>query len=200
MIRILLAEDQVLVRDALSTLLNFEDDFEVVGCAGNGVDALRLAKELEPDIALLDIEMPNMSGLEVVEQLKNHVPGCRAVVVTTFARAGYMQRAVRAGARGYLLKDAQVEELACAIRRIVAGERVLSPELMAAAMEQTNPLSSREIETLRYAASGMTTREMAVALSLSEGTVRNYLSEAISKLNVTTRQEAIKRAETQGWL
>lgn len=200
MIRIIIAEDQALVRGALATLLNFEDDFEVVASVGDGVDAVRTAAELRPDVALLDIEMPRMSGLEVVEQLAGVLPSCRAILVTTFARPGYMQRAVRAGAWGYLLKDAQVDDLASAIRRIVSGERVLSPELMVAAIEQTNPLTAREIEVLRCAATGATTRGIARALSLSEGTVRNYLSEAISKLDAATRQEAIKQAEEKGWM
>lgn len=200
MIRILIAEDQALVRDALATLLNFEDDFDVIASAGNGLEAVDLAKVLKPDIALVDIEMPLMSGLEVVEQLRRAVPHCRSVVVTTFARPGYMQRAIKAGASGYLLKDAQVDELAAAIRRIVGGERVMSPELMMAAMEADNPLTERETEILRLAVDGLTTREMARALSLSDGTVRNYLSEIISKLGVTSRQEAIRMAEQQGWI
>lgn len=200
MIRILLAEDQALVRGALATLLDFEDDFAVVATAGDGAEAVKLAMALQPDVALIDIEMPKLSGLEVVEQLRTRVPTCKCIVVTTFARPGYMQRAVKAGACGYLLKDTQVEELAAAIRRIVAGERVMSPALMVAAMESANPLTKREIQVLRLAATGQTTRELARALSLSEGTVRNYLSEVFSKLAASSRQEAIKIAETQGWI
>ncbi|WAH36519.1 response regulator transcription factor [Alicyclobacillus dauci] len=200
MIRILIAEDQAMVRGALATLLDLEDDFEVIASVGNGLEAVERAKVLLPDVALLDIEMPKMSGLEVVEKLRSAVPSCRCVLVTTFARPGYMQRAIKAGARGYLLKDAQVEELAAAIRRIVAGDRVMSPELMMAAMECTNPLTDRESEVLRLAAQGMTTRELARTLCLSEGTVRNYLSETMSKLSTNSRQEAIKTAESQGWI
>ncbi|MFB5191658.1 response regulator transcription factor [Alicyclobacillus fastidiosus] len=199
-IRILIAEDQTLVRGALATLLNFEDDFEVVATAGDGIEALALAKVHRPHVVLVDVEMPHMSGLEVVEQLHQALPDCKAIVVTTFARPGYMQRAVKAGARGYLLKDAHVEELAGAIRRIVQGGRVMSPELMMAAMEHANPLSDREAQVLRLAANGMSTRQIAMDIALTEGTVRNYLSEAISKLNASSRQEAIKLAESQGWI
>ena len=200
MINILIAEDQTLVRGALATLLSYEPDFTIVGEASNGEQAIELAIEKQPDIALIDIEMPKKSGLEVVEHLRDKVPNCKAIIVTTFARPGYMQRAVQAGAHGYLLKDTEVEELAKAIRKIYDGGKVLSTELMMAAWAFQNPLTEREIEVLRYAAEGYTTKEIARTLALTEGTVRNYLSEVISKLEVQSRQEAVKIAEAQGWL
>lgn len=200
MIRMLIAEDQALVRDALTTLLNFEDDFEVVANVGDGLEALNAAEEMRPDVVILDVEMPKLTGLEVAEQLRVILPACKMILLTTFARAGYLQRAVKAGVHGYLLKDSQVEELAAAVRRVVEGQRIFSPALMVEAMSEENPLTSREIEVLRCAKTGSTTKDIAKHLSLSEGTVRNYLSEAISKLDCASRQEACRRAEEKGWL
>jgi two-component system response regulator DesR len=173
MIKLLIAEDQVLVCEALASLLNMEDDLDVVGTARDGEEAVNLALSLRPDVALVDIEMPKLSGLDVVQVLQNQLPQCRTIVLTTFARPGYLQRAVKSGASGYLLKDAQVEELADA---------------------------KRELDVLRLAARGLSTRDIAAQSYLSEGTVRNYLSEIMSKLNVQTRQEAVKIATEKGWL
>jgi two-component system response regulator DesR len=199
-IRILIAEDQLLVCEALASLLNMEPDFEVVATAGDGEEAVRLALVHAPDVALVDIEMPKKSGLDVVQELKAKLPGCKTIVVTTFARPGYLQRAVKSGASGYLLKDAQVEEVAAAIRRVHRGEKVMNPSLLMEAWNLENPLSDRELEVLRLAAAGLSTREIASACYLSEGTVRNYLSEIMSKLEVETRQEAVRRATERGWL
>lgn len=200
MIRVLIAEDQGLVRGALSALLALESDIEIVGQAADGEEALHLAHNLKPDIALLDIEMPKMSGLEVVQHLSESLPTCRSIIVTTFARPGYLQRALRSGANGYLLKDARVEELADAIREVHNGGKVVNQALMVEAWSVDNPLSEREAQILQEASRGFTTREIARQLYLSEGTVRNYLSEIMSKLDVTTRQEAIKLAVEKGWL
>ncbi len=200
MIRILIAEDQALVRSALATLLGYEDDFEVIAQAADGEEAVELGLKTCPDIALLDIEMPKQSGLEVIKILRSEVPTCKSIIVTTFARPGYLQRAIQEGAFGYLLKDTHVDELALAIRKIHSGGKVISTELMLSAWTFQNPLTDRETEILRNAASGFTTKEIARKLYLSEGTVRNYLSEAISKLEVNSRHEAIKVAEAQGWL
>ncbi len=200
MIRILIAEDQLLVCEALASLLNMEQDFEVVATAGDGEEAIRLALLHAPDVALVDIEMPKKSGLEVVQELKAKLPACKTIVVTTFARPGYLQRAVKSGASGYLLKDAQVEEVAAAIRRVHRGEKVMNPTLLMEAWTLENPLSERELEILRLAAAGLSTKEIAAACFLSEGTVRNYLSEIMSKLDVETRQEAVRRATERGWL
>lgn len=200
MIRVLVAEDQTLVRGALTALLELEGDISVVGQAGDGVQAVDLAVELKPDVALVDIEMPKQSGLDVVKILRQRVPDCKTLMVTTFARPGYLQRAMKAGARGYVLKDAQIETLTAAIRTVYTGGKVMDPGLMMEAWELDNPLSERELEVLRAAAEGQSTREMARVLCLSEGTVRNYLSEIISKLEVESRREAVKRAEDKGWL
>lgn len=200
MIRLLIAEDQALVRDALSSLLDMEEDIEVIGTAGDGEEAVRMAVELSPTIALVDVEMPKMSGLDVVRTLKERVPECKSIVVTTFARPGYLQRAVKLGATGYLLKDTRVEDLADAIRRVSRGETVLNPALMVEAWSTDNPLSDRELEILRLAESGLGTREIASKCFLSEGTVRNYLSEIMSKLEVESRQDAVRMATEKGWL
>ena len=200
MIKLLIAEDQTLVCEALASLLNMEEDSDVVGTARDGEEAVNLALSLQPDVALVDIEMPKVSGLDVVKVLQNQLPQCRTIVLTTFARPGYLKRAVKSGASGYLLKDTQVEELADAIRRVYHGEKVLNPALMMEAWSMDNPLSKRELDVLRLAACGLSTRDIAAQSYLSEGTVRNYLSEIMSKLNVQTRQEAVKMATEKGWL
>ena len=200
MIRLFVAEDQALVRSALVKLLSFEPDFEIVGEAADGLEAITKAPLLMPDVALVDIEMPKASGLEVIQQLRIKSPLCKCVVVTTFARPGYIQRAIETGAYGYLLKDADVDELATAIRQIHAGKRVMSVELMMSAWQFQNPLTAREIDVLRAAASGLTTREIAREVSLSEGTVRNYISEILNKLDASSRLDAIKIAHGQGWM
>ena len=201
MIRILIAEDQTLVLGALSALLRLEPDFDVVGGAADGRAALALCEQLVPDIVLTDIEMPHMSGLELAQGLAQRKLACRVVVVTTFARSGYLRRAMEAGVRGYLLKDAPVDALAAAIRVVHGGGRAIAPEL---ALESWNsgsdPLTERERQVLRLAGEGRTSGEIARQVHLSEGTVRNYLSEAISKLGAGNRVEAYRLARDAGWL
>lgn len=200
MIRVLIVEDQGLVRGALASLLSLEEDIEVIGEAGDGEEGIRLALRDEPDVALVDIEIPKVSGLDVVETLHRQAPNCRCIIVTTFARPGYLQRAMKAGAMGYMLKDAKVEDLARSIREVYRGGKVINHELMLEAWSQDNPLGDREIVILQLAAQGMATKEIAQSIFLSEGTVRNYLSEIMSKLDVSTRQEAIRMATSKGWL
>ena len=201
MIRILIAEDQTLVLGALSALLRLEPDFDVVGGAAEGRAALALCERLVPDIVLTDIEMPHMTGLELAQCLVQRKLACRVVVVTTFARSGYLRRAMEAGVRGYLLKDAPVDALAAAIRVVHGGGRAIAPEL---ALESWNsgsdPLTERERQVLRLAGEGRTSGEIARQVHLSEGTVRNYLSEAISKLGAGNRVEAYRLARDAGWL
>ncbi len=200
MIRILVAEDQKLVRRALVALLAMEEGIAVVAEAEDGQDAVELALCHRPDVALLDIEMPRLSGLEAVHLLHERLPSCRTLIVTTFARPGYLQRALKSGASGYISKDAEVADVSAAIRAVHAGERVFDPQLMAEALVMDNPLSPRELEVLRQAARGLSTRDLAAALNLGEGTVRNYLSEIMSKLYAQTRQEAVQIARDNGWL
>jgi two-component system response regulator DesR len=201
MIRILIAEDQTLVLGALSALLRLESDFDVVGGAADGREALALCERLVPDIVLTDIEMPHMTGLELAQGLVQRKLACRVVVVTTFARSGYLRRAMEAGVRGYLLKDAPVDALAAAIRVVHGGGRAIAPEL---ALESWNsgsdPLTERERQVLRLAGEGRSSSEIARQVHLSEGTVRNYLSEAISKLGAGNRVEAYRLARDAGWL
>jgi len=201
MIRIVIAEDQALVLGALAALLGLEDDLQVVGSAGNGRDALALCRTLRPDIVLTDVEMPHMTGLELAAQLRDGGLPCKVVIVTTFARSGYLRRALEAGVRGYLLKDAPADTLAAAIRQVHAGGKAIAPEL---ALESWNagadPLSDRERQVLRLAGEGKTGAEIAKLVHLSEGTVRNYLSEAISKLGAGNRIEAYRMARNAGWL
>ena len=201
MIRILIAEDQTLVLGALSALLRLESDFDVVGGAADGRAALALCERLVPDIVLTDIEMPHMTGLELAQGLVQRKLACRVVVVTTFARSGYLRRAMEAGVRGYLLKDAPVDALAAAIRVVHGGGRAIAPEL---ALESWNsgsdPLTERERQVLRLAGEGRSSGEIARQVHLSEGTVRNYLSEAISKLGASNRVEAYRLARDAGWL
>jgi two-component system response regulator DesR len=199
-IRVVIAEDQAMVRGALAALLAIEGDIEIAGQAQNGREALDLVVRLMPDVVLTDIEMPEMTGLELAAELKRrHLP-VRVVILTTFARAGYLRRALDAGVSGYLLKDAPAATLANAIRRIRAGARVIDPELAAEAWTEADPLTDRERQVLRYAGEGDSSAEIAGRLSLSEGTVRNYLSEAISKLGASNRTEAARIARQKGWL
>jgi two-component system response regulator DesR len=199
-IRVVIAEDQAMVRGALAALLAIEGDIEIAGQAQNGREALDLVAKLMPDIVLTDIEMPEVTGLELAAELKRrHLP-VRVVILTTFARAGYLRRALDAGVSGYLLKDAPAATLANAIRRIRAGARVIDPELAAEAWTEADPLTDRERQVLRYAGEGDSGAEIAERLSLSEGTVRNYLSEAISKLGASNRTEAARIARQRGWL
>ena len=199
-IRVVLAEDQGMVRGALAALLEIERDLEVVGQARNGDEAVEVCLKLMPDVLITDIEMPGRTGLEVAAQVKKVLPGTRIVILTTFARAGYLRRALDAGASGYLLKDAPAEKLADAVRRVHAGLRVIDPELAQEAWGDPDPLSDRERQVLRMAEEGLTSAVIAERLGLSEGTVRNYLSEAISKLGVTNRVEAARIARQKGWL
>ena len=199
-IRVVIAEDQAMVRGALAALLAIEGDIEIAGQAQNGREALDLVARVMPDIVLTDIEMPEVTGLELAAELKRrHLP-VRVVILTTFARAGYLRRALDAGVSGYLLKDAPAATLANAIRRIRAGARVIDPELAAEAWTEADPLTDRERQVLRYAGEGDSGAEIAERLSLSEGTVRNYLSEAISKLGASNRTEAARIARQKGWL
>ena len=187
-----------MVLGALTALLDLEHDIEVVGRARDGAEAQTLAERLEPDVVLTDIEMPRVSGLELATRLVAR--GARVIILTTFARPGYLRRALDAGVRGYLLKDAPAEDLARAVRDVHAGGRVISPELAAEAWSEADPLSDREREVLRLAGEGMSGAGIAAELRLSEGTVRNYLSEAISKLGASNRVEAARIARQKGWL
>jgi two-component system response regulator DesR len=199
-IRVLLAEDQSMVLGALAALLDLEADIEVVGRARDGLEALRLAEQAKPDVVVTDIEMPGMTGLELAVELRRRASAARVVIVTTFARSGYLQRALAAGVAGYLLKDSPAEHLAGAVRRVHAGLRAVDPELAAAAWDQPDPLTDRERQVLRLAAEGLSTASVAAQLHLSEGTVRNYLSEAIGKLNAENRVDAARIARARGWL
>ncbi len=201
MIRVLLAEDQGMVRGALATLLNLEDDIEVVGEASSGDEALAVAWQTRPDIALLDIEMPGRDGIATAAELRTSLPDCRIVMLTTFGRPGYLRRAMEAGAAAFLVKDSPARDLAAAIRRVLAGERVIDPDLAAAALSAgPNPLSPRERDVLSAAADGATIGDVAERLHLSEGTVRNYFSAAIRKTASRNRIEAVRAAQRQGWL
>lgn len=200
MIRVLLAEDQALVLGALSALLSLEDDLEVVGGAPDGEAAWEQVQALKPDVLVTDIEMPRLSGLELAARVARELPGTNVVIVTTFGRSGYLRRALDVGARGYLLKDAPASELADAIRRVHAGGRAIDPKLAAEAWGDSDPLTDRERQVLREAEGGASTATIAAALGLSEGTVRNYLSEAIGKLGAENRVEAARTAREKGWL
>jgi len=201
MIRVLLAEDQAMVRGALAALLALEGDIDVVAEVARGDAVVPAALASRPDVALLDIEMPGRDGLSAAADLRAALPSCRALILTTFGRPGYLRRAMEGGAAGFLLKDAPAAQLAVAIRRAVAGERVVDPALaMTALSEGGNPLSERERAVLAAAAPGDSVAAIAAALYLSEGTVRNYLSSAIQKLEVHNRAEAARLAERKGWL
>ncbi|MFI7133063.1 response regulator [Nonomuraea sp. NPDC050153] len=201
MIRVMLAEDQGMIRGALASLLGLEPDIEVAGEAADGEEALAVAVKVRPDIALLDIEMPGMDGLAACARITQQVPGCRVMILTTFGRPGYLRTAMEAGASAFLVKDSPARELAAAIRRVHAGERVIDPGLAAAALSAgPNPLSARERDVLEAAVDGSTIGDIAGKLHLSEGTVRNYLSSAIQKTHARNRIEAVQRAKAQGWL
>lgn len=198
--RVIIAEDQAMLRGALGALLDLEDDIEVIGQAENGAQAFKMIEDLSPDISILDIEMPEMTGLEVAEQLQSKKHPCRVVILTTFSRAGYFQRAMRSGVFGYLLKDSPIDELSSALRRVQAGKRAVSPELSMAFWEAENPLTEREREVLKLLSQGLSVKEIASQLYLSYGTVRNYVSELIQKLEAKNRIDAIAIAEKMGWM
>ncbi|BFU45293.1 response regulator transcription factor [Krasilnikovia sp. MM14-A1004] len=201
MIRLLLAEDQGMMRGALALLLNLEPDIEVVADVGTGTDALAAALRVRPDVALLDIEMPDGNGLDTAAALRDQLPSCRVLILTTFGRPGYLRRAMEAGATGFMVKDGPVEELAVAVRRVLSGERVIDPALAAAALSAgPNPLTDRERDVLAAAVDGATVADIAARLHLSESTVRNYLSAAIGKTGTRNRIEASRSARANGWL
>ena len=200
MIRVVVAEDQVMILGALAALLEIERDIEVVARARDGEEALELVRREKPDVLLTDIEMPKMTGLDLTAALQREGLPVRVIILTTFARSGYLRRALQAGASGYLLKDSPAEQLANAIRRVHAGGRAIAPELAAEAWSEPDPLTDRERQVLRMAADGQSSGDIATALSLSDGTVRNYLSEAISKLGAQNRIEAARIARERGWL
>ncbi|WP_328499430.1 response regulator transcription factor [Streptomyces sp. NBC_00414] len=200
-IRVLLAEDQGMMRGALALLLGLEADIEVVAQVGTGDAIVGAALESRPDVALLDIELPGVSGLDAAALLREETPDCRVLILTTFGRPGYLRRAMEAGAAGFLVKDGPVEELARAIRRVLTGETVIDPALAAAALGAgPNPLTARECDVLKASANGATVADIAAKLHLSESTVRNYLSSAIGKTNTRNRMEAMREARQQGWL
>ncbi|WP_031517722.1 response regulator transcription factor [Streptomyces sp. NRRL F-5123] len=200
-VRVLLAEDQGMMRGALALLLDLEDDLEVVAQVGAGDRVVAEALAVRPDVALLDIEMPGMSGLDAAAELREKLPECRVLILTTFGRPGYLRRAMEAGAAGFLVKDGPVEELAGAIRRVLRGERVIDPALAAAALSAgASPLTARERDVLNAAADGATVADIAGKLFLSESTVRNYLSAAIGKTGSRNRMEAVRAARQNGWL
>jgi two-component system response regulator DesR len=200
MIRVLLAEDQAMVLGALQALLEIEADLDVVAAARNGSEALELAMAHAPDVVVTDIEMPGLSGLELAAELKRRGSPARIVILTTFARPGYLRRALEAGAAGYLLKDAPSRQLADAIRRVHGGGRAVDPELASEAWSEPDPLTDRERQVLRLAAEGQSGADIAGRLQLSEGTVRNYLSEAVGKLGGRNKVDAARIARAKGWL
>jgi len=200
MIRIVLAEDQTLLLGALGSLLDLEDDFEVVGRAGDGDQARSLIDDQRPDLVISDIEMPGLTGLELADWLRRTHPGIKMLILTTFARPGYLRRALEAGVAGYLLKETPAEQLAGSVRRILRGERVIDPDLALTAFDASDPLTTRERQVLRLAGEGCSNAEIGKRLHLAEGTVRNYLSEAIGKLGAENRVEAHRIARDQGWL
>ena len=201
MIRIIIAEDQVMVSGALAALLKLEPDIDVIALAKNGQEALALCQKEAPDVLITDIEMPVMTGLELAASIAEQNLACKVIVLTTFARAGYLRRAMASGVRGYMLKDAPADSLATAIRTVHAGGRAIAPELALESWSgQQDPLSERERQVLRLAGTGSSSTEIAKIMHLSEGTVRNYLSEAISKLDAKNRVEAFRLARDAGWL
>ncbi|MCM3568688.1 response regulator transcription factor [Neobacillus mesonae] len=197
MIKIVIAEDQQMLLGAFGSLLNLEEDMEVIGLASNGNEAVALVKKLSPDICIMDIEMPGKTGLEAAEELKGL--NCRLIILTTFARSGYFQRALKAGVSGYLLKDSPSDELAKAIRSVMAGRRIYAPELMDDVYGEENPLTDREKEVLELIADGKNTKEIAEELRIKTGTVRNYISVILDKLEVKNRIEAITQFKEKGW-
>lgn len=199
-IRIVIAEDQGMLLGALSALLELESDIRVVAKGHNGDEALQLVEQHQPDILLTDIEMPGKTGLDVAQVLFTQKSATKVIVLTTFARSGYLQRAMAFGVKGYLLKDAPSEELVKAIRKVMKGGKVVDPELISVAWDSPNPLTDKERTALKLVADGLPTKQVAQQLFLSEGTVRNYLSEAIAKLDASNRVDAARIARQKGWL
>ena len=197
MIRIVIAEDQKMLLGALAALLELEEDMTVVARASDGEEAVKLVHLHQPDVCIMDIEMPGMSGLDAAEELKGS--DCKVIILTTFARPGYFERAMKAGVNGYLLKDSPSEELASSIRSVMAGRRIYAPELVDGVYNQENPLTERESEVLLLMADGKSTKEIASHLYLTTGTVRNYISTIFNKLGVSNRIEAIMRFKEKGW-
>lgn len=200
MIRVLLAEDQAMVRGALSALLNLESDIDVLGSVPDGEAAWREVQRLKPDVLVTDIEMPGITGLELVQRIHRHELPVKSIIVTTFARPGFLRRALDAGVSGYLLKDAPAENLAEALRIVHRGGRSIDPQLALEAWSEADPLNDRERQVLRLAGEGQSASDIATKLNLSHGTVRNYLSEAIGKLGAANRIEAYRLARQKGWL
>ncbi|MCU0975225.1 MAG: response regulator transcription factor [Steroidobacteraceae bacterium] len=200
MIRVVVAEDQAMVLGALATLLELESDIEVLGRARDGEEAWSLVKQHQPDVLLSDIEMPRLTGLELAQRVAEARLPTRVLIVTTFGRPGYLRRALDAGVRGYLLKDQPSEQLADAVRAVAAGRRVVAPELAESAWDAADPLTERERAVLRLAEQGLSNKEIADALGLSPGTVRNYLHEAAQKIGADNRVEATRIARANGWL
>ncbi|MGH8042748.1 MAG: response regulator transcription factor [Rudaea sp.] len=200
MIRVLLAEDQAMVRGALSALLKLESDLDVIGSAADGAEAWTLVQHDVPDVVVTDIEMPQLTGLELAQRIRDHKLECKVIILTTFARPGFLRRALDAGVSGYLLKDAPAEQLAEAIRKVHRGGRAIDPQLALEAWSGYDPLNDRERQVLRLAGEGLSAGDIAAQLHLSQGTVRNYLSEAIGKLGVSNRIEAYRIARQKGFL
>ncbi|AQP99261.1 response regulator transcription factor [Pseudoalteromonas sp. SG45-5] len=204
MIKVYLVEDQALVRDAIAALLSLDFNIEVIGQASNGQDALNAIKmldsDLHPDVILTDIEMPNMNGIELSEQIAAKYPKIKMVIMTTFSRAGYIRRSIAAGAKGFILKEAPSEELINALKKVMQGQKVIDPELAINALDDSDPLTDKERKALKLASDGLKTSEIAKQLFISEGTTRNYLSDAIAKLNATNRIDAARIAKQKGWL
>lgn len=200
MIRVVLAEDQAMVRGAFAQLLDLQPDVHVVATAATGDEALAAVAQHRPDVLLTDIEMPGLTGLDVAQQLSGRGDRTRVLIITTFARGGYLRRALESGVAGYVLKDAPIADLVSALRRVHAGERVVAPELAMAAWDRADPLTPRERELLREVTTGASNADIAARLNLAEGTVRNYLSTAMAKLGARNRSEAANTARDRGWL
>lgn len=200
MIKVIVVEDQALVRGAICALLNFEDNIDVVAQAQNGALALPLIEQYSPNIVLTDIEMPTMTGIELAEQLAKQQLSPKTMIMTTFSRSGYIKRAISAGVSAFILKEAPTEYLVEAINKVMTGKKVIDPELAISALDDQDPLSNKERKALKLASEGVKTAEIANTLFLSEGTIRNYLSEAISKLNATNSIDAARIAQQKGWL
>ncbi|MBD0410945.1 response regulator transcription factor [Pseudoalteromonas distincta] len=204
MIRVYLVEDQALVRDAVAALLGLDFNIEIIGQASNGQDALNaieaLDSDLHPDIILTDIEMPTMNGIELSEKIAVKFPTIKMVIMTTFSRAGYIRRALTTGVKGFILKEAPSEELINALKKVMQGQKVIAPELAINALDDADPLTDKERKALKLASDGLKTSDIAKQLFISEGTTRNYLSDAIAKLNATNRIDAARIAKQKGWL